>query len=188
MFYCLRCGQHRAAVEYAAKHQEKVPDFYPYLVEWVESPLRLLSPNAEDKLKIQYRRTVRNSTDPYKRAVYAIVGKCDSDIHQDVIEKTDDYIWLKLAQVVVTKPRDGEYETNQRFQQVLLEDYGEKHFQAEQSPLLYFQVLFLSSQFEAAIEFLARSELGIKILQILNWIFLAIFSKLHLNIKAKNYS
>jgi len=158
LFYCLRCGQYRAAVEYAAKHQEKVPDFYPYLVEWVESPLRLLSPNAEDKLKIQYRRTVRNSTDPYKRAVYAIVGKCDSDIHQDVIEKTDDYVWLKLAQVVVDKPREGEYETIQRFQQVLLEEYGEKHFQAEQSPLLYFQVLFLSGQFEAAIEFLARSE------------------------------
>ena len=87
--------------------------------------------------------------------MYCIVGKCDTDIHEDVIEKTDDYLWLKLSQVIIGKAREG-YETYEKFQQDLLEEYGEAHFQAEQSPLLYFQVLFLSGQFEAAIEFLAR--------------------------------
>ena len=98
---------------------------------------------------------MRASTDPYKRAVYCIVGKCDTDIHEEVFEKTDDYLWLKLSQVIVGKAREG-YETYEKFQRDLLEEYGESHFQAEQSPLLYFQVLFLSGQFEAAIEFLAR--------------------------------
>jgi len=33
---------------------------------------------------------------------------------------------------------------------------GESHFHAYQQPYLYFRVLFLSGQFEAAIEFLSR--------------------------------
>lgn len=33
---------------------------------------------------------------------------------------------------------------------------GESHFSAYQQPYLYFQVLFLTCQFEAALEFLSR--------------------------------
>ena len=61
--------------------------------------------------------------------------------------------------------QEGE-ETYEKFQQTLLEDYGEKHFQAEEQPLLYFQVLFLSGQLESAIEFLSR---------LLSHLFLIIF-------------
>lgn len=50
---------------------------------------------------------------------------------------------------------DG-YESIEKFQRDILEEYGEAHFQADQSPLLYFNVLVLTGQFEAAIEFLAR--------------------------------
>jgi len=57
--------------------------------------------------------------------------------------------------VTLENPQEGE-ESYQKFQQILLEDYGEKHFQAEEQPLLYFQVLFLSGQLESAIEFLSR--------------------------------
>ena len=35
---------------------------------------------------------------------------------------------------------------------------GESHFNAYQQPFLYFQVLFLTAQFEAAIEFMCRIE------------------------------
>lgn len=35
---------------------------------------------------------------------------------------------------------------------------GEVHFSAYQQPYLYFRVLFLTAQFEAAIEFLARMD------------------------------
>ena len=35
---------------------------------------------------------------------------------------------------------------------------GESHFNAYQQPYLYFQVLFLTAQFEAAIEFLSHME------------------------------
>ena len=35
---------------------------------------------------------------------------------------------------------------------------GETHFSAYQQPFLYFRVLFLTAQFEAAVEFLARMD------------------------------
>ncbi|CAG5105703.1 Oidioi.mRNA.OKI2018_I69.chr1.g2377.t1.cds [Oikopleura dioica] len=159
IYYCLRCGQTRTAVEIARKSSQIVGEFLPSLVDWVESPDRLLGPNQESKIKIQFRRSVRACTDPFKRAVFCIVGKCDTDIHEDVIQKTDDYLWMKLSQVVVGKTGDG-YESIEKFQRDILEEYGEAHFQADQSPLLYFNVLVLTGQFEAAIEFLARLNLA----------------------------
>ena len=42
------------------------------------------------------------------------------------------------------------------FQKQMSEDYGESHFNAFEEPLLYFQVLFLTGQFELAFEFSFR--------------------------------
>lgn len=40
---------------------------------------------------------LRNSADPYKRAVYCLIGKCDiADNHGEVADKTEDYLWLKV--------------------------------------------------------------------------------------------
>ncbi|MEQ2195918.1 hypothetical protein XENOCAPTIV_020372 [Xenoophorus captivus] len=57
-----------------------------------------LSPTSENKLRLHYRRALRNIADPYKRAVYCLIGKCDvNDNHGEVADKTDDYLWLKVA-------------------------------------------------------------------------------------------
>ncbi|MGH0132388.1 UNVERIFIED_CONTAM: hypothetical protein FKN15_049214, partial [Acipenser sinensis] len=121
-----------------------------------------LAPTAENKLRLHYRRALRNNTDPYKRAVYCLIGKCDiTDNHGEVADKTEDYLWLKLNQVCfeedsTSSPQDRL--TLPQLQKQLLEDYGESHFAAGQQPYLYFQVLFLTAQFEAAIAFLFRIE------------------------------
>ncbi|ETE66056.1 Nuclear pore complex protein Nup93 [Ophiophagus hannah] len=121
-----------------------------------------LSPATENKVRLHYRRALRNNTDPYKRAVYCIIGRCDiADNHSEVADKTEDYLWLKLNQVCFDEnsssaPQDRL--TLSQFQKQLLEDYGESHFAVNQQPFLYFQVLFLTAQFEAAIAFLFRTE------------------------------
>ncbi|XP_059007901.1 nuclear pore complex protein Nup93 isoform X3 [Mustela nigripes] len=121
-----------------------------------------LSPATENKLRLHYRRALRNNTDPYKRAVYCIIGRCDiTDNQSEVADKTEDYLWLKLNQVCfdddgTSSPQDRL--TLSQFQKQLLEDYGESHFTVNQQPFLYFQVLFLTAQFEAAIAFLFRME------------------------------
>lgn len=56
-----------------------------------------LSPTSENKLRIHYRRALRTCADPYKRAVYCLIGKCDvNDNHGEVADKTEDYLWLKV--------------------------------------------------------------------------------------------
>lgn len=61
-----------------------------------------LSPTSENKLRLHYRRVLRNSADPYKRAVYCLIGKCDiSDNHGEVADKTEDYLWLKVLHFAV---------------------------------------------------------------------------------------
>lgn len=56
-----------------------------------------LAPATENKVRLHYRRVLRNSADPYKRAVYCLIGKCDiTDNHGEVADKTEDYLWLKV--------------------------------------------------------------------------------------------
>lgn len=142
--------------------QHQLGDFKTWFQEYMNSPDRRLSPTSENKLRLHYRRVLRNSADPYKRAVYCLIGKCDiSDNHGEVADKTEDYLWLKLNQVIFdddgsSSPQDRL--TLPQLQKQLLEDYGESHFSAIQQPFLYFQVLFLTAQFEAAVAFLFRVE------------------------------
>ena len=91
-------------------------EFAGYLREYVRSedhryPARLasqpsvahppppprLSPSSEARLQLLYKRSVRSSTDPYKRAVHCLVGRCEvADCHASVCSKTEDYMWLKV--------------------------------------------------------------------------------------------
>lgn len=61
-----------------------------------------LSPATENKLRLHYRRALRNNTDPYKRAVYCIIGRCDvADNQSEVADKTEDYLWLKVGSALL---------------------------------------------------------------------------------------
>uniref|UniRef100_A0A3Q3J2F8 Nuclear pore complex protein Nup93 n=1 Tax=Monopterus albus TaxID=43700 RepID=A0A3Q3J2F8_MONAL len=162
IYYCLRCGDLNAAMQVVNRVQHQLGDFKTWFQEYMKSPDRRLSPISENKLRLHYRRVLRNSADPYKRAVYCLIGKCDiSDNHGEVADKTEDYLWLKLNQVCFDD--DGSSSPQDRLplpqlQKQILEDYGESHFAASQQPFLYFQVLFLTAQFEAAVAFLFRVE------------------------------
>ncbi|XP_056137865.1 nuclear pore complex protein Nup93 isoform X2 [Lampris incognitus] len=162
IYYCLRCGDLNAAMQVVNRVQHQLGDFKTWFQDYMNNPDRRLTPASENKLRIHYRRVLRNSADPYKRAVFCLVGKCDvSDNHGEVADKTEDYLWLKLNQVYFdddgsSPPQDRL--TLPQLQKQLLEDYGESHFSASQQPFLYFQVLFLTAQFEAAVAFLFRVE------------------------------
>ncbi|CAH1270686.1 NUP93 [Branchiostoma lanceolatum] len=161
VYYCLRCGDLEAAAEVADNCQSLQGDFAMFLREYVRSEDRRLSPSTETKVRLHYRRAIRNSTDPFKRAVYCILACCDtSDTHSDVADKTEDYLWIKLCQVSLEDDSAGLQDklTLPQLQSLLLEEYGETHFNAAQQPFLYFQVLFLTGQFEAAIDFLFRTD------------------------------
>uniref|UniRef100_A0A3Q2P717 Nuclear pore complex protein Nup93 n=1 Tax=Fundulus heteroclitus TaxID=8078 RepID=A0A3Q2P717_FUNHE len=145
IYYCLRCGDLNAAMQVVNRAQHQLGDFKSWFHEYMNSPDKRLSPTSENKLRLHYRRALRNSADPYKRAVYCLVGKCDvNDNHGEVADKTDDYLWLKVVLLGVGIPPPL--------------TFSESHFSASQHPFLYFQVLFLTAQFEAAVAFLFRVE------------------------------
>uniref|UniRef100_A0A6J0UU95 Nuclear pore complex protein Nup93 n=2 Tax=Pogona vitticeps TaxID=103695 RepID=A0A6J0UU95_9SAUR len=162
IYYCMRCGDLMAALQVVNRAQHQLGDFKSWFQEYIHSKDKRLSPATENKVRLHYRRALRNNTDPYKRAVYCILGRCDiTDNHSEVVDKTEDYLWLKLNQVSFdddgsSAPQDRL--TLSQFQKQLLEDYGESHFAVNQQPFLYFQVLFLTAQFEAATAFLFRTE------------------------------
>ncbi len=59
-----------------------------------------LPPSSESRLQLLYKRNVRTSTDPYKKAVYCLLARCDiNDNHSHVLIKTEDYMWLKVRRV-----------------------------------------------------------------------------------------
>ena len=75
-------------------------EFAGYLQEYIQSEDRRLSPSSEERLKLSYKGSVRSSHDPYMRAVYCILARCDvSDNHPEVCVKTDDYMWLKVISI-----------------------------------------------------------------------------------------
>jgi len=156
IYYCLRCGDIGAASEAARQAGPGLADIHSLLQELKSSADNRLSPQTESLVKIQYRRNVRQSSDPYKRAVYCIMAACDSqEEHGEIATSLDDYLWVKLCQV--RDEDSGDSLTLPGLQTLLTEEYGEAHFSASEQPLLYFQVLFLTGQFEAAIDFLFRT-------------------------------
>ena len=63
-----------------------------------------LPPSSESRLQLLYKRNVRTSTDPYKRAVYCLLARCDiNDNQSHVLIKTEDYMWLKVGTLPVNK-------------------------------------------------------------------------------------
>lgn len=159
IFYCLRSGDVPAAVQAATEAGHGLSEVHKLLNEVASSADRRLSPHTENMVRIAYKRSVRSTTDPYKRAVYCLLAACDpADEHGEVATSLDDYLWIKLAQIREAGEGEGCAETLNlaALQRLMSEDYGETHFNAYEQPMLYFQVLLLTGQWEAAFEFLFR--------------------------------
>lgn len=170
VYYCLRCGDLPSAIKCLQGTEHR--DIVQALEERMYRPEQRLNSKLETQLRMQYKRQVRNtSTDPYKRAVYCIVASCDvTEQHAEVAKTSDDFLWIQLSLIRMdggagggggssaAADQDGESFSYQDLQKLILEQYGEKHFNATEQPHLYFQMLTLTGQFEAAIEFLSRFE------------------------------
>ena len=64
--------------------------------------LNRLPPSSESKLQLLYKRSVRSCSDPFKKAVYCLLARCEiMDNHPEVCVKTEDYMWLKVHYMYV---------------------------------------------------------------------------------------
>lgn len=115
------------------------------LEEKIKTPGQV-NAKIELQIRMQYKRQVRNATDPFKRAVYCIVGCCDvQEQHPEVAKSSDDFLWIQLSLIRVGVENDdnSEFLTYAELQNLIIEQYGEKHFNATEQPHLYFQVILI---------------------------------------------
>lgn len=124
-------------------------DLIQVLEEKSRKPNQRISAKLEAQIKMQYKRKIQNETDMYKCAVYGIVGCCDVPDHAKVAKTTDDFLWIQLSMI---QPDDNgnmsntddnhsaDCSTYSGLQSMILEKYGEKYFNANEQPHLYFQV------------------------------------------------
>ncbi|XP_011499100.1 PREDICTED: nuclear pore complex protein Nup93-like [Ceratosolen solmsi marchali] len=160
VYYCMRSGDLKAALQCLNQCGTSFQEFRSALEEAIEDPQHHPTSRAESTLKLHYRKHVRSATDPYKKAAYCVLVPCEpDDLHTEVMSAADDYLWLKLCQV--RDQPDSEIKlTLENLQTTILDIYGESYYHAHDQPFLYFSMLFLTGQFEAAIEFLARGAGG----------------------------
>lgn len=160
VYYCLRSGDISAALHcIKASGCADCGDIIALLEAKFENPESGELAKLEANVRFQYKRYIRNATDPFKRIVWAVLGCCDVyDEHTEVAKTVDDYLWLKLSLVRVGYEVKDDHISYGDLQKTVLEDYGESHYDALTQPHLYFQVLSLTGQFEAAFEFLFRIE------------------------------
>lgn len=180
IWHCLRAGMVDAAVEVAAKCNNSFirEEFIEVLQEYAKNGDRRLPPRMEEKLRLNYKLAVSKSNDVYKKAVYNLLASCDLTF-VDAADRIEDYLWLRLCQVRFQHSL-SEYDdsTSQQFtpiktaapqslittnkltlpqlQTLMSEELGEAHFNAMENPLSFFKILFLTGQFEQAVEFLFR--------------------------------
>lgn len=99
------------------------------------------------------RHLAETSGDPFKHALYKIIGRAEISRRNipGVTNTTEDWLWLQL--MLVREASDSSEPAHERFTlrdlAKVLVKFGENHFDPKgQRPLLYFQVLLLSGDFE----------------------------------------
>lgn len=158
-----------------------------YLSEYLKSADRRLSESKWQEMIQEYKLIVSRSSaitstggtivDPYKIALYNIIARCEQNkSFPHVFSTTQDFIWFKLSMVIISATELTPYggsslssTPSSMFSnfmyplgklQALITQYGPEHFnKSGRNPLLYFQLLLLTQQFELAIIYLSKIDL-----------------------------
>lgn len=181
IWHCLRAGMVDAAIEVAQKSRDQFisGEFVDILRVYNQNEDKKLPLKMENQLRLNYKRSISKSNDVYKKAVYNVLASCDLTF-VEASDRIEDYLWLRLCQVkfdhslseyedltpiqqstpVKTTPHQALITSNKltlpQLQCLISEELGEAHFNAQENPLSFFKILFLTGQFEQAVEFLFR--------------------------------
>ncbi|SSD61934.1 related to Nucleoporin NIC96 [Saccharomycodes ludwigii] len=153
IYYLLRAGCSSEALQVAIENKTSFrkieSSFLTYLKHYATSPNRELPVEFQTKLHTEYNQHIKNSLngDPYRLAVYKIIGKCDltRKTVTGVIFSVEDWLWFHL--VLITDESSIGSALGDSLEKYSLEDfqnivlsYGVAHFSANN----YMQVLLLS--------------------------------------------
>ena len=166
IYYLMRSGHMEQAYKFAASQEQwlnvQEKSFLLFFKAYMDSSDKRLPKTLRDRFVAEYNQRLRyiaDSVDPYKMAVYKIIGRCDlsKKVVQGVTLGTEDYIWMQLMLIRESVGADEPAHEKYSFLdlQELLVKFGPAHFNPTGSkPLHYFNVLLLCGQFERAVHYL----------------------------------
>ncbi|KAF9268974.1 NIC-domain-containing protein [Marasmius fiardii PR-910] len=163
LFFLVRTGHAAEAVEelygreggiWREALEKRESGFVECFRMWVESPERRLPRNHRDHLQSIYNAHMlhSNTTDPFKLALYKLVGKLEPQRRSVpyVTMTTEDWLWFQLAMVDEEEEGAG----LKSLAQVLL-GYGERHFDGQpgqgERRGVWAAVLLMCGEFERAV-------------------------------------
>lgn len=165
IYFMVRAGHINEAVKFTTTHREefmKLGSAFPtYLKAFAESPNKILAQSLLEGIRREFNEQIRyfdGSSDPYKYALYKIVGRCElsKKSFPGVIDTTEDWLWIHLS-LVYEEPSDLStvYEKySLQNLQLAVTNFGPKYFNPEnKTPALYCQVLIMVGLFEKAIHY-----------------------------------
>ncbi|SCU98098.1 LAMI_0F13014g1_1 [Lachancea mirantina] len=158
IFYLLRAGLAKDALEVAIAHKlsfKKVEQsFLSYFKAYMASPNQNLPHELVTRLHTEYNQHIKNSLDgdPYRTAVYKIVGRCDLTRKNipTIVLSIEDWLWVHL--MLIKEEVSSDEPIYERYGlkdfQGLITSYGASRFQNN-----FLQVLLLSGLYEHAVEY-----------------------------------
>ncbi|KAK9477829.1 Nup93/Nic96-domain-containing protein [Lipomyces japonicus] len=174
LYYLLRSGHMQDALEFTVQFEsifQKIERGFPaYLKAYAKSgDDRRLPRELAERLQAEFNHHIRaydpKTDDPFKFALYKIIGRCELNRKQipQVVLVTEDWLWVQLALVqeptgaadVFSGVGTDAYTLNDLRNMVV--QFGAKHFNPKGSnPVVYFQILLLTGQYERAIHYLYK--------------------------------
>lgn len=160
VFYLIRAGLLKEADNYVRTNQPQFQKldrgFATYLHAYTAHEDRRLSRQLHDRIQGEYNNRIRHMEDckdPFKPAVYKIIGRCELAKRSlpNVMPTAEDWMWLQLVlsrEIDRTSEPAHEVFTLQDLQKSVTQ-FGAKHFMAKGSNFgLYFQMLLMCGLFE----------------------------------------
>ncbi|MCP9263465.1 Nuclear pore complex protein Nup93 [Dirofilaria immitis] len=147
IYYCLRAGELQSVAKIADSHLKNLPSCVAATIA--------LSADVRLKVKAEWRCESRSFVDIYKKAVYcALLG---GDV-PEVSNNLENWLWLKLYPCGIDPALSPA--VFRELQRIISVDYGENYFVGNDgSVLIYFQALWLTGQYERAINLLHRNNM-----------------------------
>ncbi|ODQ79642.1 hypothetical protein BABINDRAFT_162018 [Babjeviella inositovora NRRL Y-12698] len=164
VFYLLRAGLLEEALELtAANHQafQKYEKAFPvYLKAYVDSPSRRLPQELHERLHTEFNQhiaQVSKTADPYRYAVYKLIGRCDLARKTFPVDLSiEDWLWCHLS--LTREDNVEEDPSHERYTLLDLQrtvaQYGAGRFNGSNQNPFYLKALVLTGCFETAVEYL----------------------------------
>lgn len=160
LYYMVRAGHFQEALQLVLERKDifetMSSSFAVYFKAWVDSPSHNLSPHYKEMVHAEYLQLFRPSSlsqaDPYKQALYKIIGRCDLSKRTlpQVAITTEDWLWLQLR---MCEP-SSQY-TLEDLRAYILE-IGPTHLASD--PLKYFTILNMLGLYCDALKFLRHHD------------------------------